>query len=145
MEISFFSLQFWLVLAVVCVLFELITLTFFLLSIAIGSAVAALVNYLGFDPYTQILVFAIVTVVCIILSRSFAKKLSKSAPDKKANSDRLIGLEAIVSEAIEEDKMGTVELVGDKWKAIADEDIAIGEKVIVKDIQGVKLIVEKMV
>ncbi|MDR0913254.1 MAG: NfeD family protein [Methanobrevibacter sp.] len=143
MELILFSLEFWLILAVVCVLLELMTLTFFLLSISVGSLGAAIVNYSGYDLTTQLIVFIVLTVICILLSRPIAKKLTKNTPNKKANSDRLIGREAIVVEKIEINSMGTVDLIGDKWKAISNSNINVGERVIVKDIDGVKLIVEK--
>ncbi|KZX17166.1 NfeD family protein [Methanobrevibacter filiformis] len=138
-----FSLEFWLIFAVILVLGELLTVTFYLLSIAVGSAFAGLVNYLGFDPIVQILVFAVVTIICVILLRPISSRLTKNSSDKKANSDRLIGKEGIVIEKIIEDAMGTVDFIGDQWKAISDTEIDVGEKVIVEKIQGVKLFVRK--
>lgn len=143
MEIVFFSLEFWLIIAIVFIIGELLTLTFFLLSVGIGAALAGLTNYLGFSWEVQLVVFVVATLVCVGISRPIAKKLTKNAPDKKSNSDRLIGEEAIVTEDIELDKMGTVKILGDTWKAIAKENISAGEKVIVKNIDGVKLIVER--
>lgn len=138
-----FSLEFWIVLAVVCVLGELLTLTFFLLSVGIGAGFAALTNYLNHDPTTQLIVFIVVTITCVLLSKPIAKKLTSKSPLKKSNSDRLIGEEAIVIKKIIPDEMGTVKILGDTWKAIANEEITIGEKVVVERIDGVKLIVNK--
>ena len=142
-SLGLFSLEFWLILAVILVLAELFTLTFFMLSLAVGSVFAGLANYLGLDPVGQLLVFAVVTVVCVIISRPIATRLTKNSPDKKANSDRLIGKEGVVIEAINNDSMGMVNFLGDQWKAVSDTEIAVGEKVIVEKIEGVKLFVRK--
>jgi membrane protein implicated in regulation of membrane protease activity len=139
-----FTLEFWLILAVIFILGEILTLTFFLLSIGLGAGVAGLGNYLGFDPITQIVLFAIVTILFIIISRPLAKRLTKNSPLKKANSDRLIGKEGIVTEEIKIDKMGTVKLMGDVWKATSTEDVPVGKRVIVEKISGVKLIVKQI-
>ena len=139
-----FSLEFWLILTVILVLAELLTLTFFMLSLAVGSSFAGLAYYLGLqDPLSQLLVFAAVTGVCVVISRPVAAKLTKNSPDKKANSDRLIGKEGVVSEAISKDSMGMVNFLGDMWKATSNTEIAVGEKVIVEKIEGVKLFVRK--
>ncbi|MDR2545686.1 MAG: NfeD family protein [Methanobrevibacter sp.] len=139
-----FSLEFWIMLAVAFILGEIITMSFFSLSISVGAGFAALINYLNYDYTTQLSTFVVVTIICVLLSKPIAKKLTSGSPLKKSNSDRLIGEEAIVIKKIVPDEMGTVKILGDVWKAIADEEIDVGEKVIVKEINGVKLIVEKI-
>ncbi|MDR2873345.1 MAG: NfeD family protein [Methanobrevibacter sp.] len=138
-----FTLEFWIVLAVACILGELLTVTFFLLSVAVGAGFGALANYLNFDPTIQMAVFIIVTLICVLLSRPIAKKLTNNSSSKKSNADRLIGEEAIVIKEIIPDYMGTVKILGDTWRAIANEEISVDKKVIVKEINGVKLVVEK--
>ncbi|MDR0900132.1 MAG: NfeD family protein [Methanobrevibacter sp.] len=138
-----FSLEFWLTIAVLFILGELLTNTFFLLSIGIGAGFAGLANYLNFDPTSQLLIFIIVTIIAIIASRPLANRLTKNSPSKKSNSDRLIGKEGIVIEEIKKDSPGTVKLVGDTWKAIANENIPLESIVMVEKVDGVKLIVKK--
>ncbi|MCC7553607.1 MAG: NfeD family protein [Methanobacteriaceae archaeon] len=138
-----FSLEFWLILAFIFILGELLTSTFFLFSLGIGSAFAGLVNYLGFDPIVQLLVFVIISLICIIASKPLANKLTKNSPDKKSNSERLIGKEVIVIEEIKENEMGLVKYSGDVWKAKSSDNIPVGDKAIVENIIGVKLIVKK--
>lgn len=137
------TLEFWIILFVVCLLLEIITTGFFLMSIGIGSAAAAVISYLNFDPITQMLVFVVVTIVCLIVSRPFAKKLTQGSPKKKATSDRLIGKEGTVLEPIDIENSGIVKIHGENWRAVADEDISVGEKIIVQKIKGVRLKVIK--
>ena len=138
-----FTLEFWIILFVVCVFLEILTTGFFLLSVGIGSVAAAVANYMSFDPITQLLIFAIVTVICVIVSRPFAKKLTQGGSKKKAASDRLLGTEGIVVEHIDIEHSGIVQISGETWRAIADENISVGEKIIIKEIKGVKLKVMK--
>jgi len=120
------------------------TAGFFLLSIGIGSATAALANHMNFDPITQLLVFVVVTIICLLASRPFAKKLTKGSPKKKAASDRLLENEGVVVESIDSENSGMVKISGESWRAIADENISAGEKIIVKEVKGVRLKVEKI-
>ena len=138
-----FTLEFWIILFVVCVFLEILTTGFFLLSVGIGSVAAAVANYMSFDPITQLLIFAIVTVICVIVSRPFAKKLTQGGSKKKAASDRLLGTEGTVVEHIDIEHSGMVQISGETWRAIADENISVGEKIIIKEIKGVKLKVMK--
>ena len=113
------------------------------MSIGIGSAAATVANYMNFDPITQMLVFIIVTIICLIVSRPFAKKLTQGSPKKKATADRLLEKEGTVVEAIDIENSGMVNISGESWRAIADENISVGEKIIVEEIKGVRLKVSK--
>jgi len=138
-----FTLEFWIIIFVSCILLEIITTGFFLMSIGIGSAAATVANYMNFDPITQMLVFIIVTIICLIVSRPFAKKLTQGSPKKKATADRLLEKEGTVVEAIDIENSGMVNISGESWRAIADENISVGEKIIVEEIKGVRLKVSK--
>jgi membrane protein implicated in regulation of membrane protease activity len=137
------TLEFWIILFFVCLLLEIISTGFFLMSIGIGAGVAAVVSYMNFDPITQLLVFVVVTIICLIVSRPFAKKLTQGSPKKKATSDRLIGKEGTVLEPIDIESSGMVKIAGENWRAMANENISVGEKVIVEKIKGVRLKVIK--
>ncbi|MCL2156611.1 MAG: NfeD family protein [Methanobrevibacter sp.] len=134
-----FELEFWIILFVACILLEIMTTGFFLLSIGIGSAAAAVANYMNFDPISQMLIFVVVTIICLIASRPLAKKLTQGSPKKKAAADRLLEKEGTVLEPIDAEHSGMVNISGEKWRAIADENISAGEKIIVKEIKGVRL------
>ena len=49
----------------------------------------------------------------------------------------------IVTEEITKNEVGEVKVDGKKWSAVAKSKINVGDEVIIKDIDGVKLIVEK--
>lgn len=136
-------LEFWIIFAAICLLLELVSAGFYLMSVGIGGIGAGIGNYMGFDPTTQLVIFVVITIIFAIISRPLANRLTRDSPNKKATSDRLIGKEGIVSESIDPENSGIIKISGESWRAIANEDIKIGKKVIVEKVKGVKLSVRK--
>ena len=75
-------------------------------------------------------------------TRPILKKWIKPK-DIKTNSDRVIGMNGIVTEEISKNAIGEVKVDGKRWSAISSKKIAIGEEIIVDEIDGVKLKVHK--
>ena len=98
----------------------------------------------GAPIYLQIIIFIVVTVISLVLTRPLAKKLMKF--EKTAtNADMFIGKTGTVLTQINGRKeVGRVKVMGDVWSAVADNDEIIPEntEVYIKSIEGVKLIVE---
>ena len=137
-------LEFWIILAIIFLIGELLTGGFYLLSIGIGAIAAAILNYLQYDITTQIIAFILITVIFILISRPLYRKLNQNTVDKKSNTERLIGLNAKATDDIDSHKIGTIKVNGEIWKAISDEMISEGEEVEIIDIEGVKLKVKKL-
>ena len=137
-------LEFWIILAIIFLIGELLSRGFYLLSIGLGAIAAAILNYLQFSITLQIIAFILITVIFILISRPLYKKLDKNTVDKKANTERLIGLKAKVTEDIDSHKIGNINVNGEVWKAISDEKISKGETVEITEIEGVKLKVKKL-
>ncbi|MDP1552404.1 MAG: NfeD family protein [Methanobacteriaceae archaeon] len=135
------DLQIWIFLAAACFLGEMLTTTFFLMWFGVGASVSAVLNYLGFDPLTQFIVFIVVSIILLGISRPFAQRISKISP-KKAASDRLIGKKGVVMEEITPKMPGLVKVDGDRWKAISTQPISSGELVKIEKIDSVKLVVK---
>jgi len=133
----------WIIIAAICLIGEMLTTGFFLLWFAFGALAAAALGYLGFDTTAQFITFVAVSVVLLGVSRPFAARIT-GEPSKKAVSDRLIGRKGVVMEAISPQNSGLVKVDGEKWRAKSDTVLDAGEDVIVKAIEGVKLVVEKM-
>lgn len=62
---------------------------------------------------------------------------------KSLGSESLIGTEAVVSSAIYTDKNGEILVLGERWRAKSDENIEIGEKVIIEKVSGLTMFVRK--
>ncbi len=132
----------WIFIAVVFVIFELITSSFFLVWFAAGSIVAAVLNYLGFDVYVQFIAFVIVSLILILSTRKFADKITPE-PSKKTSVDRLIGKHGKIIRKLE-DNTYIVNVNGEEWSAKGEKDIEINDKVEIVGIESIKLIIKKI-
>ncbi len=97
--------------------------------------------------WLQVLLFFLVALVLIILSKTIFKELFKKKPLVATNLDTVIGQEAIVIETISNlENKGAVKVLGKEWSALTydnSETIEKNELVIVKEIRGVKLVCVK--
>ena len=137
------NIEFWIIFALILFIIELVTSTFYLLSLGIGAVTAAVLNYLSYDVTTQLIGFSIVTIICIIISRPLSKKINEKSSDKKYNSQRLIGKKAKVTENINSEKIGKVIVDNETWIAVSDEELETDEIVEVIDIDSSKLVVKR--
>ena len=107
---------------------------------ALGGCLAAMA---GAGPLVQVIIFIIVSIILIIATRPFKKRMDEKI--QKTNVETVIGKVAIVEEEIRPEQTGRVRLDGKIWTARSTdrESIFAGERVIVKNIQGVTLTVER--
>ena len=133
----------WLAAFVIFLIFELFTPTLVFVGFALGALISGIVSF--FYPesyYCQIGIFIAVAVIMLPLSRKLAKKISKESP-QKSNVDALIGKVALVTKKIDADFGGQVQLEGEQWSAVAEENIDTKEKVIVESVTGNRLHVKR--
>lgn len=139
----------WLVLLVVFLIVEALTLGLVTIWFAGGALAAIIVSLLTDNVYIQSAVMIIVSLVLLMLyifliKPKFGKLATKAEP---TNADRAIGKEGIVIEDIHPDEgVGQVKVGGQIWSAVSD-DLSIilkGQRILVKEIRGVKLIVSKL-
>ena len=113
-----------------------------------GSLVALICAALGAAVWLQIFWFVIVSVATLVLTRPLVKRYVDSR-SVATNADRSIGRAAVVTERIDTlAATGAVKLDGVVWTARSTDDavaIETGERVTVRAIEGVKLIVERSV
>lgn len=128
----------WIVLAGLCFIGEMLTTGFFLLWFGVGASIAAVLNYLGFDPMVQILAFILISIILIAVSRPLAQRITKESP-RKAVSDRLVGKQGMVIEDVLPDTGGVVKVEGDVWRAVSPKKIEKDSRIIVKQVESVKL------
>ena len=135
----------WIVMAIAFAVLEAVTVNLVSIWFTIG-AIAALAAYFLEASYTvQIVVFVTVSVVAMVLTRPLVRKFSKPKI-QPTNADMLLEKEAVVTETINNiHAEGAVKIQGIVWTARSSDDgeIPEGEIVIVKAIEGVKLIVER--
>ena len=95
---------------------------------AIGAAVSSLVAGCGLSLTWQIVTFAIVSALSLLLVRpALIKKLHQPHRERLSNAEALIGQTGRVSEDIEANGYGRVAIDGDDWKAVSADGSAINK------------------
>ncbi len=137
---------FWLIAVVVFLVVEAIVPGLVSIWFAIGALAALLAAVLHAPLWLQVVWFLVVSIAALALTRPLAKKYV-NARTQPTNADRILGKECIVREAIDNlQGTGAVAIDGKVWTARMEEDeqtAAVGEVVIARRIEGVKLIVGK--
>lgn len=135
---------FWLIMATIFFVGELITIGFVLFWFGVGASVAVVLALLEFGIYTQSIAFLLVSAILVIFSKKITKRLFK---DKEIPSNifAIIGKQCIVTQEIN-NLMGTgiVKVSGELWTARSADDqlLEVGTRVVVVRVEGVKLIVQ---
>ncbi|MCR5282434.1 MAG: NfeD family protein [Lachnospiraceae bacterium] len=137
----------WLIVLIAAILIELATMGLTTIWFAGGAAIACIEAALKFPLWLQIASFLIVSIVLLFFTRPIAfKYFNKNVT--RTNSEALIGQKAVVVSDINNiEGLGRVLVEGKEWsaKAAIDGDkIPTGAIVIVKAIEGVKLLVQKV-
>lgn len=133
----------WLALLILFGAGEAITVGLTSIWFAAGSLAALIVSLAGGPVWLQIVLFLVVTLLCLLAVRPIAHKFLKPSY-QPTNADRVIGAEAVVTEEIDNLKgQGAVSVSGVVWTArsTTDQFIPAGTVVRVDRIEGVKLIV----
>jgi len=140
------TIAFWVVALVVFLIVEAVTAGLVSIWFVFGSLVALICAALGAAVWLQIFWFVIVSVATLVLTRPLVKRYVDSR-SVATNADRSIGRAAVVTERIDNlAATGAVKLDGVVWTARSTDDavaIEAGERVTVRAIEGVKLIVER--
>ena len=142
------TIAFWVAALVVFLIVEAVTAGLVSIWFVFGSLVALICAALGAAVWLQIFWFVIVSVATLVLTRPLVKRYVDSR-SVASNADRSIGRAAVVTERIDNlAATGAVKLDGVVWTARSTDDavaIETGERVTVRAIEGVKLIVERSV
>ena len=133
----------WLGVTALAAFVEAVTMTLVSVWCVAGGLVAGFAAYFGASVPTQLLLFLGVSILTAAVVRPLAKKYAD--PHKVAtNADRLLGMEAKVTEDIDNARSsGAVYVDGKTWTARSTDGgrISAGETVEIAGMEGVKLIV----
>ena len=120
--------QVWAIVAIVCLILELMAGDYFIICFSFGAVVAAIAAAIGLNGYWQLFIFAVFTVVFLFWFRPLARRyLHKGEDNRVSNADALLGREGRVVETIQPDGYGRVQIDGDIWKAVTNSPEAIPE------------------
>lgn len=134
---------FWLALVVIFTLIEIFTMGLTTLWFALGAAIMIFLGRLPIPFAVQILIFLIISIILLLLTRPILIKKMKTGTEK-TNTDSLIGKKALVVKSISEFEKGEIKINGIVWSAKTEDGSSIPENSqceIVK-IEGVTAIVK---
>ncbi len=133
----------WLALLIIFAVVEALTLGLASIWFCVGS-LAALITAACHGPlWLQIVLFLVVSGVCMLLVRPLARKYF-TPKLTRTNADRVIGTEGVVTETVDNlAATGQVKVGGNTWTARSETDTVLekGSRVRVLRIEGVKLFV----
>lgn len=136
----------WLIVMAVMIVVEISAPGLVSIWFAAGALAAYVAALLGGGTAVQVMVFVLVSVVLLLLTRPLAKKYINERA-AKTNKDTIPGRTAIVTEEVNNlAATGRVTIDGLPWTARAateEEIIPVGEEVVVEKIEGVKCIVKR--
>jgi membrane protein implicated in regulation of membrane protease activity len=114
---------FWVIVAIVFAIVEIMTVAFFAVFISIGALGAAIVSLLGFNLLVQTIVLAILGVAGILIARPFlVERLHIGRPTLRSGADSMVGQQAVLLEPIlGVGQPGHVKIAGELWPALTDD------------------------
>lgn len=135
----------WTLVLVISVIVEAITVDLVSIWFGLGAIAALIGESFGLSQTLQMVLFAVISVICIFVSRPLAKKYLRGNTIK-TNLDRIIGKHCLVTETITADNKGEVKVMGNLWAATSlnNEKIQVGEYAEVVSIEGAHVIVKKI-
>ena len=146
MEMMTDMVIFWLVVMVALIVIELATLGLTTIWFACGALVAVVAAALDAPLLLQILMFVVVSFAVLLAVRPIAVKYFNK-DRTRTNIESMIGRQAIVVGEIDNMQgIGQVSVNGMEWSArstINELKIAVGHVVVIRAVDGVKLIVEE--
>ncbi len=146
--ITEYAWQLWLFVSILCLILELSSGDFFIMCFSIGALASTLAAAIGLGISSQIVLFAIISALCIFFVRPVALKyLHNNRDNRVSNADAIIGRIGTVSEDIVAGGFGRVAIDGDDWKAQADNHsitLLKGEKVRITDRDSIIVTVTKV-
>ena len=137
----------WLGVALVLGVIEMLTVDLLFLMLAGGATAAAISGALGAPFWLQLIIAAVVAAGLLVLVRPWAlTKLKSTTPQARTNVDAHRGRVATVVSDVS-DRAGRVKLTGEVWTARTEQPGAVfpvGARVSVVRIEGATAIVEPL-
>ena len=137
---------FWLILMVICIVFEIATVGLVSIWFAGGALIACFLAMANIHVVIQVIVFLVVSLLLLIVTKPMAKEwINKDRVRTKYEG--IIGKVVRVTERVDNiNETGTALINGQEWTARSKNDNIIleqGEVAQVVNISGVKLILKK--
>jgi membrane protein implicated in regulation of membrane protease activity len=142
MELS--HIEIWVILGVALLILEIFSVSFFAIFFGVGAIVTALLTYLRLtiEVIPQIITFLVVSTGALLV---FRKQILESFSKKSEQYSELLNEKAKVSMAIPAKGEGKVFYRGADWiaEALSESAIAKGATVLIRKVDGIRLLVEE--
>ncbi|MBP7479564.1 MAG: NfeD family protein [Spirochaetaceae bacterium] len=112
---------FWLIIAVVLTLIEVVTLGLTTIWFALGALVMIFLSFTPIPFAVQVLIWLLISSALLYFTRPYAVKKLKVGKEK-TNAESLIGKKALVVKTITKFEKGEIKLNGLIWGAKSDQD-----------------------
>ncbi|MCH5299871.1 MAG: NfeD family protein [Ruminococcus sp.] len=145
MNVEQFMPFIWLGIAVILAIVEVSTTQLVSIWFVVGAVASAISTSFTDNLMIQIIVFVLVSAICLIATRPFVKNVTKNKKIS-TNADSLIEKTGIITIEVNNTlSQGQINVDGQIWTARSKNNkqiLSVKEKARVKEISGVKLIVE---
>jgi membrane protein implicated in regulation of membrane protease activity len=136
---------FWVIVAAIFAVGEMLTLGFFLAPFSVGALAAALVDAIGGSFAVDLAAFVVVSVAVLTLLRPIARSHRKLPPSIRTGTAALVGKTGTITTPITgPGELGCVKIDGEVWTARAldeDQTFEAGKRVQVVEIKGAMALV----
>lgn len=135
----------WAVIFVLTLIIELETADLTTIWFCVASLITLICSIFSMTPLYQVIIFVASSFVLILATRPLTKKMMNKEIIH-TNTDKLIGMIALVTKQITDGEIGEVKVDNNLWRAISIDGTTIeeNEKVIIKSLSGNKVIVSKI-
>lgn len=136
--------SFWAIVFILTLFHEIESFNLTTIWFCISAFISLILALFDVHYMIQISVFLVLSIVLLIATKPLVKKL-KDKPIERTNTDRIIGLIAVVTKEVDGINYGEVVINNNYWRAINYNHLkfSVGEEVIIKNIEGIKVIIEK--
>jgi membrane protein implicated in regulation of membrane protease activity len=136
---------FWVIVAIVFAIVEIMTIAFFAVFLSIGALGAAIVSLLGFNLLVQAIVLGVLGVAGIFIARPYlVERLHIGRPALRSGAESMIGQQAVLLEPIlGVGQPGHVKIAGELWPALTEDGspVPVNTLVVVTALRSTTLIV----
>lgn len=139
--------QYWLILAGIFLIIEIITVGFLVFWFSIGALIAMIASFFIKSVVAQASIFVISSALLLFITRPFVEKITKKDEEVKTNVYSIEGKHAkVIVDINPTEGTGQIKVDGETWSAKSFNNMAIPKdtEVLIEKIDGVKVIVKPL-
>ncbi|MGF6906746.1 NfeD family protein [Fusobacterium sp. PH5-44] len=133
----------WLIAMVIFLIIEAIVPGLVSIWCAISAAITAFLSYYIKDLRYQVYIFLILSIILFGVTRKYITTYMDKKNNQADNKERIIG-QIVEIRDISSNNTYNIYLDGKHWTGISDESFSKGDKARVRDIKGIKLVLENL-